>query len=393
MSDGMVKVEGEVAPGFQPVQEAFETNFAKYGDVGAAFALYVDGRKVVDIWGGLADAKKDRPWTADTTALVYSTSKGVSAIAAHLLAERGVLDLDAPVVAYWPEFGAEGKAGITVRQLLGHRAGLPTIERHITPDEALAWDPAVEALAAQRPLWDPGTKHGYHALTYGWLIGEVVRRVTGRTLGRFLADEISGPLDLDLWIGLPEAEEPRVSRLIAAAMPNLDEAALSALPDERLRQLRAMSDPSSLSSRALNVTSPPFNFNSRAVHAGELPAANAIATARALAKLYAAAIGEVDGVRLLDPATVADATREQSYGPDEVLIATTRFGSGFFLPSAFAPLMGPSSFGHAGAGGSLAFADPERGVAFAYIMNQMQQNLSDDPRTTTLIDAVRATTA
>jgi CubicO group peptidase (beta-lactamase class C family) len=383
-------VHGEVAPGFDAVRDAFEANFAHNGDVGAAFTLYANGQKVVDIWGGVADAKTGREWDEDTLTLVFSTSKGVSAIVAHLLAQRGELDLDAPITKYWPEFGAEGKEAIPVRAILGHRVGLPVIERVLTPEEALAWDPAVEALAAQRPLWEPGTRHGYHALTYGWLLGEVIRRATGRSLSQTLTDEVSGPLGLDVWIGLPEAEESRVSRLIPAALPVLDDATAARLPKEMVSRMKAMGDPSSISYRALNVTTPPFNFNSRAVHAGELPAGNAIATARALAKLYAATIGEIDGIRLLEPETVADATREQSSGPDEVLIVGTRFGSGFFLPSAFAPLFGPSSFGHAGAGGSLAFADPDNGLAFAYVMNQMQQNLSNDPRTATLIEAVRS---
>ena len=219
-----------------------------------------------------------------------------------------------------------------------------------------------------------------------------MRRATGRTLGQILAEEVSAPLGLDIWIGLPAVEEPRVSRLIAPPAAGFDAAALAAASDEDVMRLRAMADPSSLAYRALNVTEPPFNFNSRAVHAGELPAGNAIATARSLAKLYAATIGEVDGARLLEPATVTAATTEQSAGRDEVLMVDNRFGSGFFLPSEFAPLMGPRSFGHAGAGGSLAFADPDTGVGFAYVMNQMQQNLSGDPRTASLIDAVRTTT-
>jgi CubicO group peptidase (beta-lactamase class C family) len=383
-------VSGTVVAGFEPVRAAFEANFAEHGDIGAAFALYVDGRKVVDLWGGKADAGRGREWDADTLTLVYSTSKGVSAIAAHLLAQQGALDLDAPVVDYWPEFKAEGKARIPVRWLLSHRSGLPTIERHITAAEALAWEPAVEALAAQRPLWEPGTRHGYHPLTFGWLLGEVVRRATGSSLGQVVAEAVSGPLGLDLWIGLPEGEEPRVSRLIPA--PITDPAALALLPEAELRRVQALSDPTSVPYRALNPTDPPFNFNRREVHAAELPAGNAITTARALAKLYAATIGEVDGIRLLDARTVAAATREQSSGLDEVLMVDNRFGSGFSLPTELAPLTGPRSFGHGGAGGSLAFADPDRGVAFAYVMNQMQSNLTGDPRTATLIEAVRNTT-
>jgi CubicO group peptidase (beta-lactamase class C family) len=238
-------------------------------------------------------------------------------------------------------------------------------------------------------VWEPGTRHGYHALTFGWLVGEVIRRITGKSVGRFVTDEISGPLGLDLWIGLPESEEPRVARLIAAEPIKVTAAERETMHPLRRKSLEAMADPSSLGARALNVTKPPFNFNSRAVHAAELPAGNAIATARSLARMYAATIGDVDGGRLLSPETVADASREVSSGPDEVLIVPTRFASGFFLPSPFEPMLGPTSFGHAGAGGSLAFADPDSGVAFGYVMNSMQQNMANDPRTRALKHAVR----
>ncbi len=384
-----MRASGHVESGFEPVKEAFEANFTERGDIGAAFCLYAEGRKVVDVWGGVADHKTGRPWSEDTLTLVYSTTKGVAAICAHLMAERSELDLDAPVVEYWPEYGVEGKAATTVRDLLAHRAGLPTLEPRLTPEQALAWDPAVEALAAQRPLWEPGTRHGYHAVTFGWLVGEVVRRAVGRSLGRYLADEVAGPLGLDLHIGLPETEEGRVSRLRPSPPPRLGQAELAAMAPERIEQLRAMASPTSLTSRALNVTEPPLNFNQRAVHAAELPAANGIATARSLAKLYASTIGEVEGIRLLREQTVESATVERSAGPDAVLVLDNRFGSGFFLPSPFSPLLGPRSFGHSGAGGSLAFADPDAGIGFAYVMNQMQQNLAADPRPAALIDALR----
>ena len=385
-----MRVSGTVEPGFEAVRQAFEDNFNDHGEVGAACCVYLDGRPVVDVWGGVADQKKDRPWDEDTLTLVYSTTKGVTAICAHLLAQRGQLDLDAPVVGYWPEFGANGKDEITVRMLLSHRAGLPTLEPRMAPAEALAWNPAVQSLAAQKPLWEPGTRHGYHAVTYGWLVGEVIRRVTGKSVGQFVADELSGPLGLDLWIGLPEQREGRVSRLVAAAFPRISRDEMAAMPPAQLERLKAMADPESLMQRALNVTDPPFNFNRREVRAAELPAANGVTTARSLARLYAATIGEVDGIRVLQPETVAAATVEQSNGPDEVLALDTRFGSGFFLPSAFSPLMGPRSFGHAGAGGSLAFADPDAGVGFAYVMNQMQQGLSADPRPGSLVAALES---
>src|SRR3954453_16721685 len=206
-------IEGEIAPGFEAVREAFENNFKEHGDVGAAVSVYVKGAKVVDLWGGVAGPKAARPWDEGTTALVFSTTKGIPAILAHLLAQRGVIDLDAPVVQYWPEFAAEGKEGTTVRMLLAHRAGLPTLDGRTPPDEAYVWATVTERLARQRPAWEPGTRHGYHAVTYGWLVGEVIRRATGKPIGQVLAEEISGPLGLDTWIGLPEAEQARVSRL------------------------------------------------------------------------------------------------------------------------------------------------------------------------------------
>jgi CubicO group peptidase (beta-lactamase class C family) len=383
-----MNVGGVVESRFEAVREAFAANFRERGEVGAACCVYVGGRPVVDIWGGVADEKTGREWAEDTPVLVYSTTKGVTAICAHHLAERGGLDLDAPVVRYWPEFGAEGKEATTVRQLLAHQAGLPTLEPKLNPADALAWDPAVEQLARQAPLWEPGTQHGYHAVTYGWLVGEVIRRATGRSVGRYLAEEIAGPLDLDLWIGLPDRQQSRVARLRPAPPVRLSRDERAAIPQAELDRLMAMADPGSLLMRALNPTDPPFSFNSSELRAAELPGANGIGTARSLARLYAATIGEVDGVRLLSPRTLAGATAEQSNGPDAVLGLVTRFGSGFFLPSAFSPLMGPRSFGHAGAGGSLACADPDTGVAFAYVMNQMQQSISGDPRPAALVSAV-----
>lgn len=400
---GEVTVSGRVEPGFEAVREAFEANFTEHGDVGAAVAVYVDGRCVVDLTGGVADPATGRPWEPDTIELVFSTTKGWVAILAHLLAQRGELDLDAPVAEVWPEFKAEGKEAIPVRWLLSHRAGLPVVDDPPSTDEVLAWDPVVAALAAQRPVWEPGTRHGYHALTYGWLVGEVLRRVTGRSVGQLVADELAGPLGLDLWIGLPESEEPRVAPLIpspppdpAAAAAALEQITDPGLRDLLIRSAEAWTDPGSLAVRALtlsgalgSLTGGPFIWNERRIRAAEIPAANGVTDARSLARLYAATVGEVDGVRLLEPATVQGATVEQSSGPDAVLVVPTRFGSGFFLDSPFSPLLGPGSFGHAGAGGSLGFADPDAKVGFGYVMNQMRQGLAGDPRTLGLIDALR----
>ncbi len=383
-------VQGGTEPGFEAVREAFEGNFERHREVGAACCVYRHGRKVVDLWAGVADSHSGRMWDEDTLQLVFSATKGATAICALRLAERGELDLDAPVVEYWPEFGAAGKQQVPVRWLLSHRSGLPVVDACLTPADVYEWQPVVEALAAQRPLWEPGTAHGYHALTYGFLVGEVIRRVSGRSPGRFFADEIAAPLGLDMWIGLPAELEPRVSRLIRptpfAPPAGFD---ISTLPQVVRDMVDAFLDPNSLTQRALTVTEPPIEWNDPATHRAEIPAANGICTARSLARMYSAVIGEVDGVRLLRPATIEAATTEQSEGADRVLLVASRFGLGFMLHSAFSALLGPTSFGHSGAGGSLGFADPESGVSFAYVMNQMQQNLGGDPRPLSLVNAVR----
>jgi CubicO group peptidase (beta-lactamase class C family) len=387
----MTTINGEVAPGFEPVREAFAANFAQHGDIGAAVCVYQDGRPVVDLWGGQADPDTGRPWTRDTLQLVYSATKGATATAAHLLVQRGALDLDAPVAEYWPEFAANGKADIPVRWLLSHQAGLVALDQPVPLADALAWHPMVAALAAQRPLWTPGTAHGYHGRTFGWLVGEVIRRVSGRTPGRFFADEIAAPLGVDFYIGLPPSERDRVSRM-TYQQPDVDLSTipLESIPEDLRDLVAAMSDPNSLSNRAFQLTDPAdIDFNSPEVQAAEIPASNGIGTAHGLARMYAALIGEVDGVRLLTPDTVAAATKEQSNGPDQVIMLPSRFGSGYMLPTPLMPLTGPQSFGHPGRGGSLAFADPEHGIAFGYVMNNIVEG-ADDPRARLLVEAVGA---
>jgi CubicO group peptidase (beta-lactamase class C family) len=384
-----MEIHGEVAPGFEPVRAAFTANLEQHGDVGAAFSLYKDGTKVVDLWGGVADEETGRQWAEDTLQLVFSTTKGATALCALRLVERGELDLDAPVADYWPEFKAEGKDRIPVRWLLSHRSGLPAVDVKLTPEDVYAWDPIVSALAAQKPMWEPGTAHGYHAVTYGNLVGEVVRRVSGKSLGQFFADEIAGPLGLDFWIGLSPEQEARVSKLVTMRFGAPADFDVESLPEEIRDMVRNFTDPNSLTMRALNLADPPMDFNAPELHAAELPAANGITTARSLARMYAAAIGDVDGVQLLDPTTVALACETQSEGPDKVLMVDSKFGLGFMLNSLFSPMLTPRSFGHSGAGGSLGFADPEAGVGFGYVMNKMMQNLAGDPRTIGLIDAVK----
>ena len=383
---GRAQINGTVASGFEPVRDAFAANFEKHGEVGAAFSLYHRGAKVVDLWGGVADPESGRPWAEDSIVMVFSSTKGATAVCAHLLAQRGELDLDAPVATYWPEFAAAGKQDIPVSWLLSHRVGLPIFDDPITVEEFLAWEPPVKTLAAQRPVWEPGATHGYHSGTYGWLVGEVVRRVSGKTLGTFFADEVAGPLGLDFWIGLPESEESRVVPVIAVDLADgaMDEQALT---DRRRDLLAASRDPDSLLAKP--ATTGPLDPNSRAFRAAELPAGNGVADARSLARMYASLIGDgVDGIRLLNDEAVARATTEQSNGRDEVLKIQTRFGLGFELNLPHGHLGQEGAFGHSGAGGSLAFADPKAEIAFAYVMNQMQLVASDDPRTLSLIAAV-----
>ncbi|MGW4032402.1 serine hydrolase domain-containing protein [Streptomyces sp. NPDC004838] len=390
----MTVINGEVAAGFEPVREAFAANFAHREDIGAAVCVYQDGRPVVDLWAGVADPNTGRPWERDTLQLVYSATKGATATAAHLLTQRGALDLDAPVADYWPEFAANGKAEIPVRWLLSHQAGLVALDRPVPMAEALAWHPMTAALAAQCPQWTPGTAHGYHGRTWGWLVGEVIRRVSGRTPGRFFAEEIAAPLGLDFFIGLPPGERDRVSGMVYRK-PDID---LTTVPEEAvpedLRDLvAAWRDPNSLSNRAFAVTDPAnIDFDSPEVQAAELPSSNGIGTAHALARMYAALIGEVDGVRLLTPETLASATDEQADGRDEVMLVPSRFSSGFMLPTDDVSMAGPAAFGHTGRGGSLGFADPEHGIAFGYVMNHIIGG-PDDIRATALAKAVRGSLA
>jgi CubicO group peptidase (beta-lactamase class C family) len=317
---------------------------------------------------------------------VYSTTKGATAVCVALLADRGLVDYDAKVAEYWPEFAAAGKGDVTVAHVMAHQAGLPVTEIVLPLEQVLEWEPVVEALAAQAPMWEPGTAFGYHAITYGYLAGEIVRRVTGTSIGQFFAAEVAGPLGLDFWIGLPEAEEPRVSPMIPPPRPTPEQAALMA---EAL-------GPGTLGGRALMLNNAflgakgQMTWNTRAVHAAEVPAANGITNARSLSRMYAACIGEVDGVRLLSPEIVERARARLTFGPDRCLLREMAFGLGFIVHGGDNPLGGPGSFGHAGAGGSLGFANVETGVAFGYVMNKMNANIEGDPRVGALTAAVQS---
>lgn len=369
----MARIEGTVDPRFAAVRAAFAR--AQAGDPGGAqLAVWVRGRPVVDLWS--ADDGRI-PFDGDSIQVLYSVSKGLTATCAHLLRQRGLLDVDAPVARYWPEFAANGKAAVTVRQLLTHRAGLSTFppDAGIGQQGLLDRARCVSALAGMAPIWEPGTAYAYHAATFGYLIGEVVRRIDGRGIGRFFAEEIARPLGLDLWIGLPEQEEHRVAQQFST----IEEPPL----EETVNQMRALMREHGIDTSLLVVHALLSGFHrlgdtvtllgTRAGHAAEIPAANAIGNARSLARLYAALIGEADGRRLLDDTTVTAATAPHTDHlsepwPLSTLPAPTRlrYGLGYQLGYPMAPMLSPHSFGHAGIGGQLSFADPATGVAVGY---------------------------
>lgn len=398
----MVEISGTVAPGFEPVRDAFEANFSEHGELGAGFSLYVRGEQVVDLTGG-SRAHGGAPYDADTLQLVFSSTKGVTAACAHLLVQRGLLDLDAPVSQYWPEFAAAGKSVVPVRWLLSHQAGMIDVDRPMTVEEALDWSAVTEALAASVPVWEPGTGYGYHAVTFGWLVGEVVRRVAGIDFGEFVQQEIAGPLGLDLWVGLPDEQQHRVAPLVAAATEDLtalndlatsgdDAPAGDAEPMSMIEALNALLGEGNLLGRTLAAPGGALEddqlWNEDRVRAAQIPAANGVTNAASLARFYASLVSDVDGFRLLDAATIDRAIEPQVSGASLVPLLDIPFALGFMTHSPLSPLLGGRSFGHYGAGGSLGFADPDRQIAGGYVMNVTQVAIAGDPRTAGLLAAV-----
>jgi CubicO group peptidase (beta-lactamase class C family) len=370
--DSGATVQGLCEPRYERAREALSEILAAGSEVGAALAVYVDSRPVVDLWTGHTDAARTRSWGRDTIVNLYSVGKAVTAICSLRLVEAGLLDLDAPVARYWPEFAQAGKAQIPVRYLLTHQAALPAIARALPSGTWSRWDLMTEALAAQAPWWKPGAGHGYHVNTQGFLIGEVVRRITGKTLGTYLRDSFAGPAGIDFFIGFgPELDGRCADVLPPPASPEGEELrrqlsvnpeSLTGLP---LMRVNAYRNPAEISGTGV--------VNTRRWRAAEVPSTNGHGNARAVARLYSALAGdgELDGVHVLSPEIIAWATEQQVYGDDIVLQRPTRFGLGFQLTMAERPLgPNPRAFGHFGAGGSLGFADPDARVAFAYAMNQ-----------------------
>lgn len=380
-------VQGKCDTKFQHVADQFERNFRERGEVGASVNVIVEGETVVDLWGGIADQDTQKQWEEDTVSIVWSSTKGATALCAHILASRGKLDLDAPVTQYWPEFGQQGKESITVKMLLNHQAGLSVISKPLEQGAFSDWDTMIHALEQEKPFWEPGTRNGYHSLTFGWLVGEVIRRVSGKSLGQFFQDEVAKPLGLDFWIGLPEEIEPRVATMI---MSNSQQ-------DTPFN--RAAIKPGSIQSFMFNSGGFIEGINSRSAHAAEVGAASGITNARGLARMYAplANGGSLGDVSLVDQDTLAKMSAVSSAtGQDMNLLIPTRFSLGYMKsfdnrkqPTGLQDsiILSEDAFGHAGMGGSMGFASPDNNMSFAYTMNKMGDGITVNERGQSLIDS------
>jgi len=375
---------GFVCEGFEGLAEAFEANFNDGKELGASVCSTVDGETVADLWGGWADVAQARPWTRDTLVNVFSTTKTMVALSALLLADRGELDLHAPIARYWPQFAANGKDRITTAQVMSHSSGMSGWRPPVSGEDFYDWEKVTSALAAQAPLWPPGTASGYHVYTYGFLIGEVVRRITGQSLGTFFRREIAEPLGADFWIGLPASEDDRVAELVPFMMPE-NPAAVAALTDIQV---------ATLSDTRIEI---PWTAT-RAWRAAEIPAVNGQGHARSVAEIHTVLAngGVAKGRRLMSEAGCRKALEEQISGPDLIMRGLeVRFGVGFALLSPIFPLTPPSpnTLFWSGAGGSVVLIDLDRRTTFAYVMNRMTPAIIGDGRAYRILKAFWAALA
>ena len=394
-NDSETGIHGRVAPGWERVRIAFESNFRERNEIGAACAVFVDGRLVVDLWAGRRDAAAERPWRRDTMACVFSTSKAMAAAATTVALSRGLFELDEPVARYWPEFAQQDKGNITVRQLLAHQAGLSAIDTKITPERISDREQWARVLARQRPRWTPGTRHGYHGLTLGFYQSELIRRTDpqGRSIGQFFAEELADPVEAEFYFGLPDSvDDARIAEMTPFGV--IDMLTRPDLVEPRM--LLGMVVPGSLVRRSLmNIDmSGPGDIADRRWTRTEFPSATGVGTARGIARIMGALATRDAALPL------SDAVRAELYAPpsapsggeeDLVLQAPTAYALGFTKPCAtFDPGFSESSFMAFGAGGSMAIGDPELALGFAYVMNKMSMHLGDDPRAMALAEAVRA---
>jgi CubicO group peptidase (beta-lactamase class C family) len=375
------EVDGHVDAAFDGVRAAFCANFVDHDELGGAVCVVVDGRVVVDLWGGHRDVSQRRPWGRDTLVDVFSVGKGLLAAAVARLVGQGRLDLDAPIARVWPAFAASGKEDVTLRQVLSHTAGLPAVRRRLAPAAMLSPATMRRALADEAPWWTPGTTHGYHVNTFGFLVGAVIERVTDRSVGAYLREELTGPIGADLHVGLATRDLGRVAEFRWPLTPP-PEVAPEGLEGLELMRFNSYWNPSGLSGAGV--------INTEEWRVAQHPSTNAHATARGVARLYDALVrgGGAYGYDLIDRAALEEATRESVCGDDLVLQRPSRFGLGFQLTMDERPIgRSPHGFGHFGAGGSLGFCDPEGAVAFGYVTSDMGPRWQN-PRNRALTDAV-----
>ncbi len=393
MAQVQATVQGTCDQKFELVRHEFERNLSERGEVGASVAITLDGKKVVDLWGGAADPQTGRLWEKNTKVVVWSSTKGATALCAHILADRGELDLDAPVARYWPEFAQNGKEAIPVRMLLNHQSGVVALREPLPAGAFFDWERMTSVIAGEAPFWEPGTRHGYHAFTFGWLVGEVVRRVSGKSVGVFFRDEVAAPYDIDFWIGLPEQLEATVAPDIPPAPP---------APGEPVSPVFvvAMTQPESLQAKLIGNTGgyfpDPTQFDSRAAHAAEIPAAGGITNGRGLAAMYALLAAGAKERIVSEKAIARMAAVSSSSGQDASLLLPTRFSLGYVKSvdnRRFSPtpddsvLLSEEAFGHSGVGGSIGFADPKARMSFGYAMNRMGAGAGINARPQSLVDA------
>jgi len=395
------EIEGFYDPQFERVAGEFVRNFQERDEVGASVSIIIEGEKVVDLWGGSTDPASNKPWVEDTITHVWSATKGATSLCAHMLIERGLLDLEAPVMRYWPEFGQAGKESILVKMLLNHTSGLAAISAPLPPEALFDWEFMVKTLEKQEPFWKPGTMRGYHGFMFGYLVGELIRRVSGKSLGTFFREEVAEPLGLDFWIGLPEALESRVAPIIPADPPD---------PSGPLNPMfqAIFTDPTSLSALQMFNTGGymmpgpdgAFGFNTRAAHAAEIGSVGAMTNARGLAGMYAplANGGSLKGVSLVNRDTlVRMGAVSSATSVDMVVLLPMRFSLGFaksvdnrrvpFAAENDSYILSEEAFGFPGFGGANAFADPVARMSFGYAMNRMGPGVGLNARSQSLVDA------
>ncbi len=382
-------VNGVCDEKFAGVRAAFEHNFAAYDELGASVCLSVNGQKCVDLWGGIADADTGDAWEEHTKSIVFSCTKAATAICAHILVDRGALDLNEPVATYWPEFARNGKENTTVQMMLNHEAGVPALREPVKQGGFADWDYMVARLADETPFWEPGTRNGYHAITFGWIVGELVRRISGKSLGQFFQDEVMSKVKEKFWIGVPEDKTPHLARIVEG-VPDVENIETSPMKDF----VMAMMTPETPTHLAfLNLGG--WGPNAREYYKAEIGGAGGITNARGQVAMYTP-LACNDG-SLISPEHVTRMSRASvATSHDAVLRVPTRFAFGFMksmdnrgsaAAHGMSVIMGDKAFGHVGAGGSIGFADPECGLAFSYTMNRMGDGLLLNERGQALVDA------